>query len=132
MEAQVCTDRNNQNLLEWALHTVVEAQKAWEELVSAWEAFLLVTVLSASPVALLPLKTQQPLEQVEAWEVARMMMRWTQRQVARTTTPFLPTISFWPRALYESLPRNFSAIQYRTSYFQKLNVGPFSIVLPSL
>ena len=60
---QDCIHGNNQNLLQWAAHTVV-AQKAWEVSVSRalWEARISLVALVG-------------VAGVEAWEVARTTMQ---------------------------------------------------------
>ena len=83
---QDCIHGNNQNLLQWAAHTVVEAQKAWEVSVSRalWEARISLVALVGVAGA-------------EAW----------------TTQPFLSplwlVVSFCPATVYEELPKVFPA-----------------------
>ena len=109
-------DHNYTNLVGWAGCMVGKAGLLWASVltvalsasvltVALWEAFLLALLPQK-----LPLKTQLLLEVARTTQRCLRWMHWL--------LPFLPTVSFLPRALCEILPKVFPEIQGCSSYLQ--------------
>ena len=102
-------DHNYTNLVGWAGCMVGKAGLLWASrvalsAVALWEAFLLALLPQKLPLETLLLEVARTTQRCLRW------MHWL--------LPFLPTVSFLPRALCEILPKVFPEIQGCSSYLQ--------------